>query len=1128
MNGLFRLIKPLYPLLLTGLPFALWAHEAGKNDTKPEIISRSSAVFIENKGQITDQYGKQRKDIDFRLFANGVNTFIGDGQMHVQWIKSLNQDVKDSRIAGIEGRTHKDLRAEVEIYRLDITLIGANKNAEIITEAKDNYVLNYFLPQCPDGVTASLYKKITYRNVYPNIDWVIYSDHESLKYDFVVHPGGSVKDIKLRYDGATSLELKDGSLIAATPFGKLEEQAPYSYTAADGKTIASSYVLNDNILTFDVAAHSGTLVIDPAVNWSYSYGTFNGASIGTMGNAVAIDKNKDGYLAGVTDDGSILNIATLFSHQEYYVGGSGDAFIEKAGAWGTFYGGSSYDVINAAAFDTAGNLYLGGLSYSGNGIVYGSPLHQSVYNGFGDAFLLKLNPSTGYPIWCTYYSGYDIDVIYGVTCDIAGNVYAAGYARSVNAMITTGAFRTTAGDGFIAKFTPAGARVWGTYYPSMINKIACDTSGNLYVVGGATNDPANVTSGSYQPNFGGGTTDGFVAKFTSAGSRLWGSYYGGSCDDQVIAIACDVWGNVYVGGYTFSPNSIATPGAHLSTGGGCSGSTPIPFGFVACLTANGVARNWGTYLFPIPGPNPCGISSLACDPAGNVWVVIQQLANYPVAIFKKNGKLKWQGFAGFKAEACAYAHGKFCLGGYYTAGTPQVTYGRITMMDGDTAAFVYSSVDTQLCQGGTYSLPYGVTNIFRNPNTFRVQLSDANGSFASATTIGTHIINTPGTVSFTIPANKTPGAGYRVRLVGTDPIDTSFDNGKNIRISEKPVPLPYADSPVCSGNPLRLYDTSISPATGYVWKGPNGNVVGIGQNVLVNNAPSSGIVKFSIEITNYACIAGDTIDVTILPNPDTVTVVSNSPICDGDTIKIIASTATPGVYYNWLTPQGYFPNHSDTFMVPNATLADSGLYKTMAILDGCPSKLDSAKVVVNPISVPGVSIVVSPGISVLPLTLVTFTANVVNGGSAPLYQWMKNGVMIAGAINKTYQAMSGVDLADGDRISVRMTSNAICAQPAEVYDSVQMELVGVKKLQNDRFVVYPNPTEGRFVISFLKDTDDVYLEITNTAGQVMYTQQIATGTKRAEINISALPAGTYMIKLTDESGNRFVTGIVKN
>ena len=54
---------------------------------------------------------------------------------------------------------------------------------------------------------------------------------------------------------------------------------------------------------------------------------------------------------------------------------------------------------------------------------------------------------------------------------------------------------------------------------------------------------------------------------------------------------------------------------------------------------------------------------------------------------------------------------------------------------------------------------------------------------------------------------------------------------------------------------------------------------------------------------------------------------------------------------------------------------------------------------------------------------VTFTANPVNGGSSPSYQWKKNGTNISGATSPTYTTNT---LANGDQISVVLTSSLAC------------------------------------------------------------------------------------------------------
>ncbi len=47
---------------------------------------RQETVFIENNGQVKNQHGQARKDIDFQVKGQGINVFLGDAAIRYQWI----------------------------------------------------------------------------------------------------------------------------------------------------------------------------------------------------------------------------------------------------------------------------------------------------------------------------------------------------------------------------------------------------------------------------------------------------------------------------------------------------------------------------------------------------------------------------------------------------------------------------------------------------------------------------------------------------------------------------------------------------------------------------------------------------------------------------------------------------------------------------------------------------------------------------------------------------------------------------------------------------------------------------------------------------------------------------------
>jgi len=100
------------------------------------------------------------------------------------------------------------------------------------------------------------------------------------------------------------------------------------------------------------------------------------------------------------------------------------------------------------------------------------------------------------------------------------------------------------------------------------------------------------------------------------------------------------------------------------------------------------------------------------------------------------------------------------------------------------------------CQGEVFTVTYSQNCNFSNTgfnNVYSVQLSDAAGSFASPTTIGTRTATTAAAISCTMPAVPF-GTGYRIRIVASNPVVTSSDNGANITVN---VP---SGSPAVAGN----------------------------------------------------------------------------------------------------------------------------------------------------------------------------------------------------------------------------------------------------------------------------------------------------------------------------------------
>jgi hypothetical protein len=100
---------------------------------------------------------------------------------------------------------------------------------------------------------------------------------------------------------------------------------------------------------------------------------------------------------------------------------------------------------------------------------------------------------------------------------------------------------------------------------------------------------------------------------------------------------------------------------------------------------------------------------------------------------------------------------------------------------------------------------------------------------------------------------------------------------------------------------------------------------------------------------------------------------------------------------------------------------------------GCSNNMTgSATITVTPIVTPFVSISTGVGDTVCEGSFVNFTITTANTGTSPTYQWNVNGA--PAGVGSTY----GYAPANGDVISVTLTSSATCATPSSVTNAVNM------------------------------------------------------------------------------------------
>jgi hypothetical protein len=321
--------------------------------------------------------------------------------------------------------------------------------------------------------------------------------------------------------------------------------------------------------------------------------TYLGGGALDLAHAVALAPNGDVYVAGYT---SSTNFPRTSGGAQPASGGSSDAFVARlsegldALVQATYLGGSDTEDALALALAPGGDLYVAGLTASGDlpGTVGGA---QRWSGGTTDAFVARLSGTLTTLVQATYLGAQDSDMASALAVHPAtGDVYVAGQTASIEFPGTAGGARSPYGgdtDAFVARLSSGltalrGATYLGGRAFDRATALAISPrTGDIYVAGDTQSTDFPSTGGGIQPASGGGF-EGFVARLSADLATLGqATYLGGRGFDQARALAVSPGGDVYVAGITLgSPDFPGTSGGAQPAGGGADDA------FVARMSAS--------------------------------------------------------------------------------------------------------------------------------------------------------------------------------------------------------------------------------------------------------------------------------------------------------------------------------------------------------------------------------------------------------------------------------------------------------------------------------------------------------------------------------------------------------------
>lgn len=459
------------------------------------------------------------------------------------------------------------------VMRVDF--VGARSHPVIegvgLKENRTNYFIGRDETKWITGVPN--YSKARYRDVYPGIDTIFYDDGRGrLEYDFVVMPGSDPSGITLGFEKEAHLEIdRDSNLIVGIGGERFVQQRPHIYQqdgAGGYEVIDGRYVIEGNTVGFEIGHYdtTRTLVIDPVM----VYSSYLGGTGGDSAKAVTVDNAGNTYVAGETYS---LDFPTLGPYQDELA----------CVLWCTWP-------------EVGSDAFLTKVSPDGSSIIYSTYIGAPDTNEAGESVGVD---SSGSAIVSTNTVSDDFPIL---------NAHQPTKGAGIRA-------------GTISAFSPEGSSLaYSTYFGGnqsalWITDISVDDSGQTYL-GGVTGNGLTTTIGAFQPLCSDacslGTEDGFAAKLNSSGTPVYSSYIGGGCSESVMAVTADGLGNLFIAGWTCSPNFPV-----LNAFQPAGVYPPRWEGFVSKINPTGTALIYSSYLSGYEEDRAYGV---AVDQEGHAYV----------------------------------------------------------------------------------------------------------------------------------------------------------------------------------------------------------------------------------------------------------------------------------------------------------------------------------------------------------------------------------------------------------------------------------------------------------------------------------------------------------------------------
>jgi photosystem II stability/assembly factor-like uncharacterized protein len=408
------------------------------------------------------------------------------------------------------------------------------------------------------------------------------------------------------------------------------------------------------------------------------------------------------------------------------------------------------------------------------------------------------------------------------------------------------------------------------------------------------------------------------------------------------------------------------------------------------------------------------------------------------------------------------------------------------------------------CAGSNIDVAFLVKGFYNNPNTFAIELSDAQGSFANPTTIGTFtaplLVYQSGVVNCSLPSTIS-GTQFRIRTVSQNPVVIGNDNGFDIEIStnisEPTVSIvSNVNNLTCQGSTVilnaQVSNSGMSPS--YQWF-VNGNATqnysqNFVSNTLNNNDSVWVVVNSSLQCLSQIAAASQKFYASI--GSLAYNKSNDTLICNSDTIML--KVLSNGTTFNWSNQFNNLDNAlSSTIM---AYPSNSSWYNfNISYGNNCVVSDSILVEVVPQLGIPNIYL----------------SNNILYTDSTAFqYQWYLNNVAIDSAINNWYQPTTNglYTISITDSLNCSINTNSITVLTTEL-----------KSITNNVLSIVPNPANGMVRVRLDDEVkNDLYtIELFSSKGDKINVQFEKMKNETFEFDAQNLSNGIYFLRIVSIS-----------